>query len=312
VEVRGTAGRMVYRAFGLTIDSAFELPGMPELPAGDGDPVRLRLVDETEVRHAWSGSPDPPVWETVLDGRDFSFEAGNAGDHLFGYGDEATFHANAAADEVLCAPADPGAPDWQRVLLDTILYSVSLLRGFEALHACAVEFEQGPVAVIAAQGGGKTSIAAALVRRGHPLFCDDILALARGEGPPVAHPGPPVMNLPGALEENGLPAGWRRLARLGDESWVAVGDASTEPRTPAAIALLERRPGGKLDAELLPQNPLPLVPHALGMRHRPERMRGTFETLCDLAESAPLYRLSADPASPPDALADLVEGMASR
>jgi hypothetical protein len=300
---------MAYRAFGLNIVSALVLPGMEDVPAQESDPVRLELVDSAEVQAAWSGGSTRPVWETVLDDLPFRFEAGSAGDHLFSYGDEATFHLNRAADELLCAPVDRAAPDWQRVLLDTVLYTVSLLHGFEALHASAVELAEGPVALVSAMGGGKTSAAVALLRRGYPLFCDDILTLKRTAGAPLAYPGPALMNLPLAVELDGLPVGWRRLARFGDESWVAVAGAATQPRPVAAIVLLERRADAALEAQTVPHNALPLVPHALGLQHRPDRMRGTFEILCDLAESVPLYRLTAGPDASPDDIADVVEGV---
>ena len=83
---------------------------MEDAASEESNRVRLQLVDSAQVQAAWSGSSNPPVWQTVLDDRPFRFEVGRAGDHLFSYGDDATFHANASADQLLCAPADMAAP----------------------------------------------------------------------------------------------------------------------------------------------------------------------------------------------------------
>src|SRR5205085_6154423 len=105
----------------------------------------------------WSGTPDPPDWETVLgDGRAIRHEVGIAGDHRFSYGSD-RFHVSADGGTVLCAVERPDATSWQRQLLDTILFSVSFEKGYELLHASAVEVDNGVVAFVARSGGGKSS-----------------------------------------------------------------------------------------------------------------------------------------------------------
>lgn len=73
-------------------------------------------------------------------------------------------------------------------------------RGVPTLHASAVVVEGRAVAFLAAKGGGKTTAATALVRAGHALLADDLLALElevgrSGEGKPLAQPGYPMLRL---------------------------------------------------------------------------------------------------------------------
>ena len=78
------------------------------------------------------------------------------------------FHLSTDGRVLRCAPTDRDDPIWQRVLLDTVLWTVSLLRGYEQLHASAVRTADGVIAFTAGSGGGKTSLAAEFLRRGRP------------------------------------------------------------------------------------------------------------------------------------------------
>jgi hypothetical protein len=208
---------------------------------------------------------------------------------------------SAAADEVACGPA-PGTvddPGWRRYLLDSVLGSVALARGFEALHAGAVLTPAGIVAVAAGEGGGKSSLVAALVARRLPLFTDDLLMLAAG----LAHPGPALMNLPPGARVDG-----RRLAEVDGEAWVAVDRPPIGPAPVAAVVLLERGRAGAVtpQVERLPASPLDLLPLSLQGGSTPERQRSRFEACAGLAESAALLRLSAPLDTTPAELADAV------
>ena len=64
---------------------------------------------------------------------------GADGDVLIRYGHRAFFHLSADRRVLRCAPTERDDPIWQRVLLDTVLWTASLLRGYELLHASAVQ-----------------------------------------------------------------------------------------------------------------------------------------------------------------------------
>lgn len=67
-----------------------------------------------------------------------------------------------------------------------------------SLHASAVVIGEQAVGFMATNKGGKSSLAATLMQRGHPLLSDDILAITRGDlpgEPPLGHPGFPQMRM---------------------------------------------------------------------------------------------------------------------
>jgi hypothetical protein len=295
-----------YRAFALPLSSSFRLPGLVQSPAGS-HPLVLRLASSCEIERLWSGAAGQPVWTTAIDERLYTMELGNAGDYLMTYRDTGAFLLSPDTRDLRCAPTDRSASDWQRFLLDTVLWSASLLRGAELLHASAVHGTKGVVAFAGFSGAGKTSVAAELIRRGAEFFTDDILALAPSLEGLRAHPGPPLMNVPrkgrGSVGFNGF---CERLARFTKEDWVTVTDAAAEPDRVAAICLLRRRDGAGLSLRPLQPTVLDLLPFTIGFRHL-GRMRQQFMLFARLATEVPVYELFAPLDAPPPALADLVE-----
>jgi hypothetical protein len=300
-----------YRAFGLALRSSFPLPAMRPLGPGRSR-LSVTLGSPAAVKGRFSGTTEPPVWIATIDGRGYRMELGFAGDHLMTFGDEAVFHLSAGLGELRCAPVDRREPAWQRFLLDTVLWSTSLLAGAELCHASAVQGRRGVVAFPAFSGAGKTALAAELVVRGAPLFCDDILALRQSDGRVRAYPGPPVMNLPDSgpyrlvLTNLGDP-----LASFEDEKWVAVRNTASGSCNVAAVCLLRRRPKADLELRRLPATVLDLLPFSLGFRHLPDRARARFVLFARLAAETPVYELAAAPEVPPSELADRVEPLLS-
>jgi hypothetical protein len=302
-------------AFGVELRSSFPLPGLQALADGtEAEPadapdgmLRLDLSTSAAVERAWSGPGEGPSWETVFpEGCFVRFQPGKAGDHRLEYGGQTSFHFSPDARTLLCAPADPADPAWKRFLLDTGLWSVSLIRGYEALHASAVELPEGVVAFVAQMGGGKTSLAAEFVRCGNPLFADDVVALRPTDGEVRAYPGPPLMNL--ALEQSRAGAAeiGTVLATFDDEAWVAVSNSADEPRPLAAVYLLDRRAGLDDAVKRVEATVLDLLPHSFGFHHLRGRRRTRFEAFAELAASVPVFKLMADTATTPAAIAHLV------
>jgi energy-coupling factor transporter ATP-binding protein EcfA2 len=91
-----------------------------------------------------------------------------------------------------------GAGDWQRVLIAQVLPVVAALRGLHVIHASAVAFDDGAIALAGASGAGKSTLAAELARAGHPMLAEDVLALRLEQGSPVAEPGVSLPELPRA------------------------------------------------------------------------------------------------------------------
>ncbi len=297
-----------YVAYGLALRSSFRLPGMA--PTGEeGLPsLTLELVTPAELATVWSGPDGPPAWRGRLgDGSDLTIERGVAGDLLFTHGDGACHRLDPSARSLACAPRRAGL-DWQRTLLSKVLSSVSLLRGYEALHAGAVDSPWGVVAIAAPTGMGKTTLALELIRRGWPLVTDDVLTLATGPEGVWAYPGTPHMNI-AANPSEGLPSEQigPTLGLLAGERWVAARETASGARPVHAICLLERSRSLSLGVQMLPPSPLALAPYMLGLLDDPERERRRFELYADLMDSVTLMRLTCDVTDRPADLADLIE-----
>jgi len=63
-------------------------------------------------------------------------------------------------------------------LLGPVLGLLLRLRGITCLHASAVAFGGWSVVFVGSEGAGKSTTAAALARRGHPVLSDDVVALS--------------------------------------------------------------------------------------------------------------------------------------
>ncbi len=270
-------------AYGVTLELGVPLPELAWAPPGGESPLVVQAGDD-----GWSG-PAGPRSERRVDGARFTVEQGTAGDVLMTWGEAGRFHL---AGDRLTVAGDFSDPAWQRVLLDSVLASAALVRGAEALHAAAVVVGGAAVAIVAGEGGGKTSLAAALVGAGGQLLADDVVVVdAQGR----AHPAPPVANvaLHGPVPAAAL---GRPLAVLGDESWVAVRDPATAAVPLRRVVILERGGGAP-----------PAVPdvlrHMLTSGSTTERQASRFLRAADITAAAPVERLDADPAAPPDVLA---------
>ena len=187
-----------------------------------------------------------------------------------------------------------------------MLWTVSLQLGFELLHAAAVRTPHGVVALVADQGGGKSTLAAELLGRDGTLFADDIVALDPTAGGLVAHPSPAVMNLPAAIDPAAVP-GAQPLASFHAEHWVQLPATPQAGEPLAAIVLLRRTEGGALRARGVAATTLTLLPYAITLPHMTARGRQRFELFGALADTTPVVELTAGLGTPPAALADALQ-----
>ena len=133
----------LYLAYGLQVCSSFSLPGMTPRSAPALPSLSLRLGSIEELDRLWSGSSGEPTWRGTLgDGLSLTMRDGVDGDVLFSYCDRACFHLDTGATVLSCLPRRDGL-DWQRVLLSKILAAVSVIRGYESLHAAVVDSPPG-------------------------------------------------------------------------------------------------------------------------------------------------------------------------
>jgi hypothetical protein len=311
-------------AFGLSLRFETPPPGAwearplrePSFPS-----LQISSVTAQAVEHSWSGL-QAIGWEGVIDGAPFVVERGIAGDHRFvhgahpeesgAYSDEtrAVHHLSADASVLQCAPSDPAEQSWWRVVLDSVLFTVALLQGYEALHAGAIATPDGVIAITAASGGGKSTLLSELLQRGLALMADDVLVLeSRGTEPPLAHPAAPLMTVPATriptLRQESPP---ETISSLEQERWIAV-PVHPEPLPLKALVVLDRQPGSQLSGLHTSlqkiENPLaPLLGSLMDFPRSPERQRTRFELASVLASRTALWRLTADLDTSPDVLAD--------
>ncbi len=242
-------------AFGLSLLADVPPPGAWEARPFREPSLQIRSVSAQAIASIWSGV-EAIGWEGVIDGAPFVVERGRAGDHRFVHGAHpdhsgappdgtwAVHHLSPGADVLQCAASDPAEPSWWRVVLDSVLFTVALLRGYEALHAGAIATPDGVIAISAATGGGKSTLLAELLQRGLALMADDVLVLeSRGTETPLAHPAPPLMTIAAARTptlREGDPLA--TISSLGQERWIAV-PVHQEPLPLKALVVLDRRPG---------------------------------------------------------------------
>ena len=220
-------------------------------------------------------------------------------------------------------------------MLDSVLFTVALLQGYEALHASAVATPDGAIAITAASGGGKSTLLSELLAHGLTLAADDVLVLEPSgtDAPPLAHPAPPLMTVPatrlprlGAASsspETGSPEAGPPEARsaavadptqagppeaicaLGDERWIPV-PAHPEPLPLKALVVLNRRPGLATGLHRAARPLAVLMGSLLRFPRVSERERTRFEVAGAIAAHVPIWQLDADPSVAPETLAGLL------
>lgn len=299
-----------YRAHGVELVSDFELPeGAPERVLSSSTAVLRAFAATTEeVLAGWSGGDGPPFQSLRLsDGKRLEIERGRAGDHLLRHGTH-LFHISADAGTLRCTRPDGVDREWERLLLEWVAYSTSILAGLEQLHASAVQTDAGVIAFAAAAGGGKTTLASEFIHNGARHFSEDALSLAIEDGAVVAYPGPPFATIDAERREMAEELG-TVVATFGDELWVAVDDAAEAPERVAALVLLERSADGPARplVSLDPDGFFAVRKFAVGFPHLRGREARRFGIAAGIAESAIVMTLEARSDVPPRDLMAAVE-----
>jgi hypothetical protein len=191
-------------------------------------------------------------------------------------------------------------------VLDSVLFTVALLRGYEALHAGALATPGGVIAITAATGGGKSTLVTELIGRRLSLMADDVLVLeARGSEAPLAYPAPPLMTVPAAkvatLSNVACPP--ETICTIGGERWVAV-PVHPDPLPLKALIVLDRRAESRVSLARIERPLAPLLDSLMGFPRTPERQQTRFELASAIAATTGLWRLTGALDTPPSMLAD--------
>lgn len=169
-----------YYAYGLNIQS--EVP-FPELPASRG-------AFDVTIRAAAL----PATWDEPSQGERFFKKTAEG--VLLTWTRYARFLVRDGC-EIICEPA-PGSSDAsviRHLLMGPVFSILNYQRGVAIFHASAVALAAGGAAFMAWAGYGKSTQAAAMVKRGAPLITDDLLLLDVATDSVTALPGVPYLKL---------------------------------------------------------------------------------------------------------------------
>ncbi len=185
------ADRYTASAFGLTIDSAIELPELkrPPMDTDEESDVVIRRGTVEEIRPSSSSyiTTDGTIhlhFATISiaihDGRTIVVD-----------------HADDVAPEVI-----------RHVILGPAINHLLHQRGLLVLHASTVAFDGSTVTFLGQSGQGKSTMALACLQAGHRVVSDDVAAIEFVDGTPMVHTGYPAIKLDEVVVERfDLPVG---------------------------------------------------------------------------------------------------------
>jgi hypothetical protein len=286
----------LYRLHGLVVESPLDLP-CPRARHGATPDVRLAPANSTRFAKARAAArPSNLSWfqcRRLEDGRTY-----------LRWTDVFEFLVSVAERQILYRPLrHASAESLQVYLLGQALSFVLLSLGHDPLHGACVAMDGKAVAFVGECGYGKSTLAAALLARGHRLVTDDLIALEMRKDVCIAHPGLPRLKLfpsvarrlfgtaaPGAAMIHGTS---KRILALGPNQSVR------RPVPLAAIYVLEkpdrRRPvvAARIDGLSRRDAFLEIVRAAfnLAVLDR-ERYANQFLFASRLASSVPIRRLT--------------------
>jgi hypothetical protein len=293
-----------YQLCGWRVRSGLDLPELPRWPgdaAGDPDVI----IREGEVPQMLDGSAGPARY-LMADAE------GNVLLHLRGRFRFLIRGGSHVTVEFLT----PGAREvWRTFLWGSVLSILCHQRGAYPLHAAGLIIQGRAVAIAGHRGNGKSTLALALMQRGHRLISDDLTVIRSDADAVEVIPAFPRLKLwRASIEAAGLQAEGLPPVRDGVDKYDLQpgGDFDLAPVPLHAILLLDEGEG----PELLRQPPVAAI---AAMQERIARVHvarimGKAQDLLDrtarIVAKVPVYRLRRPKRFDAlDATAELVEGL---
>jgi hypothetical protein len=302
-------------AFGLLleVDPNIEIPGIADVdtPApASRVPTRVRL-DPGELERRWSSAAHAA--ERVRELRDgetvlLSVELAPPAGYLLHAPGFARILIAPDGTELICDP-EPGSSQWSTLLPAQALPLAATLRGFEVLHASGVVLGGRAALFAGPPGAGKSSLAAALLRRGATLLSDDTVALELRGGTPIAHPGAALLHLQAAEHER---LSTPERAVLGpptalDSKQRYSPSVTASPAPFGDLFLLERSTHGPPVERIEAVDPFALLASTFNLSVRtPERLVRHLDLAVAVAATGHIHRLRVQPGTDATQLAEIV------
>ena len=290
---------MLFRAFGIDVETEIAVPALAPASAAATSPLRLVAAPAAELGRGWPAEgaecveqiqfPDGSVGLRI----DRHPEAG----YLMDAGRFGRYRLDAAATVARC---EDGIEPWrrERFLVARVLPIAALLRGTELLHASGVTIGGGAIAIAGPSHSGKTSLALRLALAGAPLLTDDLLAISLSHGKVVAHPGAGLVGVRHGEAELLTAADRARLAALVDRGDKLYGrlPLAPEPQPLRRLYFLKPDPTAA-EAVFLPES-APDPRRLLGsvffghLELTKKRLTDQLELLGALADGAAAFRVA--------------------
>ncbi|GAB4550747.1 MAG: HPr kinase [Pleurocapsa sp.] len=209
-----------------------------------------------------------------------------------------TFLIREGREIIIASVADVEEKNLHPALLGACMAVALHQREYLILHGSAVKIHNRAVAFIGDKGWGKSTMAAALVLRGHQFITDDVLAIDLSGNEPLVFPSFPQLKLcPDAVETMGknpetLP---RIMPQVNKRQYKLNQDFSTRPIPLQTIYLLNK--GASLSIDKIPTGKLilPLLAHSYGARFGKKLLAlgeaKHFLQCTDLANQVNIYSL---------------------
>ncbi|MCM3901867.1 MAG: hypothetical protein ND866_09190, partial [Pyrinomonadaceae bacterium] len=179
-------------------------------------------------------------------------------------------------------------------LVGVVMAFVLYQRGILVLHAATISLGGGAVAFLGESGFGKSTMAAALYKRGYNLFTDDVLPVDPDSDIAMVTSGFPQFKLhpeaAAALDYD--PNSLHELHSSQEKLGCRVDNGFESGRLPlSCIYVLARGEGLKIERLQLSQGVIELVRHSYPTRAQHCGGAAHFQQCAKIANQVPMYRL---------------------
>jgi hypothetical protein len=305
---RGAGPTIHARAFGIDIESTFEIPCLPRAAETSEATTHVALMPAQMLARAWRGSNGVTVIDRrMVDGRrfmtieydatlGFRIWASRFGQHIV------------SSDGLRISSALPAVPAWrwQRLLFAQVLPLAAALRGRAPFHASAVVFDDDAIGFVAASGTGKTSLAAHLVAEGADFMTDDVLSLEFDGRRVLAHPGPSMTSVAqeqlATMTVEGRARLGQRIGREADKTHFKPSVVS-KPSPLAALFFLHRESNGanfRIERMRSPDPRTLLASTFIPYTRSPGHLLSHLDTCATIAREVPVFTMRIPPGVPAD------------
>ncbi len=226
-------------AFGLSLESDFELPGMARVGAAAGA-LRIRRAASDELRRGWPAASTAISVKRGGDGRvATSIRAHPQAGFLFEARGVGYFQLSADGAWLHCPEGRTGL--WLRYLIGQVLPFASVVRGLEVFHASAVRINDSAIGFFGRSGAGKSTMALNLHHLGAAFMTDDVLAVSRVGDGVHAHSGFPTAKVRTAASDLVALGGRTALERTQEITLLAMTDVAAPSPLATAVFLSPER-----------------------------------------------------------------------